>query len=694
MLQWRPVLLHDFHAPTESCPLALCILRFAAPRSPEELDAIRARLVDGHAFADEDAQDEDEDEDEEEDDDDEAEDEAPAERTPSAFLVGSWLPRDAAAQSAAEALLRSTGGTDAWLFSVDTFIDGLTAINREGELPDDYQGDWMHGTPPSATSPAFAFDNYPDILDAWDADDFGIALKLAGPAVPGTHDVLAAMHRIWISTYVDPRVNGVPFGHTGVTFDEAHHAALLWMDEDRTPTTAQQLVEHLLWVANRLHAIVPIAHGRFAGATLDQKRAVHVEGAPMPLVLAGNPLQKLWHDEGEAAALAWAERQREWSKVELAAMFVELAKDFDPDEPEPSATATRLFDRASALDPDNDDAPSYAQQALVRSGRVDEALARAGDDAGMRSFTFGLVVEHAPKRMRDALPLIDAQTLDQVREERVGELLAEIAAVDHTAVLEVLPRLPRTAEMVAPIYNATAKVEDLPTQIRMLELVMDLPEPEGGPGRVAYTFAFNNACVRAHAIGDFERARVFADRAQPYAAENPYIYHAAACAYVAVGELEKAMEQVERVAASEYDHVEQVETDRDLGELLGWPRFTAAFAARRERLAKSEPVIEVDASDFADAVLAADRPVLVDFTATWCGPCKRQAPILDKLAQTAEARFRIVKVDIDESPDLAERYGADSVPTLVVFHRGEEVARTSGLTQRDELLELLAAAHD
>src|SRR4029079_17404379 len=121
----------------------------------------------------------------------------------------------------------------------------------------------------------------------------------------------------------------VPFGHTGVTFDEAHRAVVLWMDEDRTPSTAQQLVEHLLWAASRLHTIVPIAHGRFAGATLDQKRAVHVEGAPMPLVLAGNPLQKLWHTEGEQAALAWAERQTTWSKVELAAMFVELGTDFD-----------------------------------------------------------------------------------------------------------------------------------------------------------------------------------------------------------------------------------------------------------------------------------------------------------------------------------------------------------------------------
>lgn len=671
--------LHDFRTPTENCPTALCIVRFAAPRSRAQLDVIRARLALAGAFA------------ASEDEEDEGEAEA-SDDAPSSFLVGAWVPRDDAAHAAAVAALRSIEGTDAWLFAVDTFIDGITAIQREGDVPDGYAGDWLFGPPPFATSAPFLVDNYPDILDAWDADDFGIAVKLAGPAVPGEREVLSALHNVWISTYVDPRVEGVPFGHTGVTFDEAHRAAVLWMDEDRTPTTAQQLVDHLLWIAGRLHTILPIAHARFAGATHDQKVAAHHPGAETPLVLAGNPLQKLWHGEGEAAALAWAERQTLWSKVELAAMFVELGTDFDPDDAESSATATRLFDRAMALDPDNDDAPSYAAQTLVRSGRVAEAIARAGEGAAMRAYTFGLVVEHAPKHLRDALPLIDAKTLDAVREERVGELLAEIGAVDTDALLEVMPRLPRTVEMVAPIYNATAKIEDMDVRLKMLDFVLALPVPEDGQARYAYTFAHNNACVHAHAMKDYPRAVAYADRAQPYAAENPYIYHAAACAYAAVGELEKAMVQVERVVASEYDHVDQVETDKDLGELLTWPRFIAAFAARRERLARSEPVLEVGSDDFDETVLAFDRPVLVDFSASWCGPCKRQAPILEKLAQSGEGRFRIVKIDCDESPDIAERYGVDSYPTLIVFHRGEEVTRTSGLSQPGELKQMLAAA--
>jgi thioredoxin 1 len=273
-----------------------------------------------------------------------------------------------------------------------------------------------------------------------------------------------------------------------------------------------------------------------------------------------------------------------------------------------------------------------------------------------------------------------------IRQERHGP-------PEQSMLLEVLPRLPRTVEMITPIYTAACKTADIPTQLRMLDLVMELPEPAGGHPRYSYTFAFNNACVHAHAAKDYARARVYADRAQPYAAENPYIYHAAACAYAAVGELELAMQQVEAVVASDYDKVDQVEHDTDLGELLTWPRFAAAFAARRERLARSEPVLEVDSDGFVEA-LHVDRPVLVDFSATWCGPCKRQGPILDKLAENAEGRFRIVKVDIDESPDLAERYGANSVPTLVVFRGGEEVTRTSGLTQTGELLEMIAAAQN
>ena len=87
----------------------------------------------------------------------------------------------------------------------------------------------------------------------------------------------------------------------------------------------------------------------------------------------------------------------------------------------------------------------------------------------------------------------------------------------------------------------------------------------------------NNACVQAHAAKDFETAVRIAERAQPVAHENPFIYHSAACAYAAVGAYEKALEQVRLAIEHDYPHLERVEVDTDLGELLEWPQFKALF---------------------------------------------------------------------------------------------------------------------
>ncbi len=677
------VKLHHFESPSSECTHAFCVVRLSAPLAGPARRAILERLVAASAFAAVDP-------DEEQDD------------APSAFVLGAWMPRSAAEHEAAVAALRSVEGEAAWLFAVETTIDAEAAAADSDDESDDEDEDedeashWRFGPPPAATEAPFVVERYPEIVDEYDWEDFGIALKLATPAVPGEAEVIGAFHRLWVMAYVDPRAEEVPFRNTAVTFDEAHRAALVWIDRFCPPATVTQLVQHLLWIAARIHDVVPVAHARFGGASMEQKYHHMMENAAPPFVLAGNPLVRTFHEKGEAAAFAWAESQTTWSPKEVAAMFVELGTEFDPDEPEPSAQATRMFDRALALDPTNDDAASYAMQALVRSGRVDEALRRARESSepSMRGFTFGIVAEHAAARVRDALPLLDAATLDGINEEKVGEILATLAADHVDALAEVLPNVPRTVGMVAPLYNASHKCEDPAMRMRMLEIVMDLPapEPDSGPHRTAFTFAFNNACVYAHGMKDYARAKEIADRAQRYAEENPYIFHGAACAYAAVGELDKAMYQVERAVARDYDHLDQVEVDADLGELLQWPRFKELFAARREKLARSEPVLEIGSDAFAAQVLEADRPVLVDFSATWCGPCKRQSPILDKMAQGAEGRFRIVKVDIDASPDLAERYDAQSVPTLVVFSGGQEVARTVGLSQADELAELLAKA--
>ncbi len=96
--------------------------------------------------------------------------------------------------------------------------------------------------------------------------------------------------------------------------------------------------------------------------------------------------------------------------------------------------------------------------------------------------------------------------------------------------------------------------------------------------------------------------------------------------------------------------------------------------------------------DFEDAVLHAKEPVLVDFWARWCSPCRALAPALDELAREVAGRARVVKVDVDENPDLARRYDVSSIPCLVIFRDGLEVRRIVGLTPKARIADALDAA--
>ena len=80
--------------------------------------------------------------------------------------------------------------------------------------------------------------------------------------------------------------------------------------------------------------------------------------------------------------------------------------------------------------------------------------------------------------------------------------------------------------------------------------------------------------------------------------------------------------------------------------------------------------IEVTADNFKREVLEATQPVLVDFWATWCGPCKMLAPVLDEIATEQGGRVKIAKVNVDENPALAEQHHVQSIPTLVYYHNG------------------------
>lgn len=101
--------------------------------------------------------------------------------------------------------------------------------------------------------------------------------------------------------------------------------------------------------------------------------------------------------------------------------------------------------------------------------------------------------------------------------------------------------------------------------------------------------------------------------------------------------------------------------------------------------------VKVTDDDFQQVIAGADVPVVVDFYADWCGPCKIMAPVLDDFAHAHSGAVLVAKLDTDHSPKTAQQYDVRGIPTLIVFRGGREAARRTGAVPREELEELLAA---
>ncbi len=96
---------------------------------------------------------------------------------------------------------------------------------------------------------------------------------------------------------------------------------------------------------------------------------------------------------------------------------------------------------------------------------------------------------------------------------------------------------------------------------------------------------------------------------------------------------------------------------------------------------------QVSSSDFESEVLKSPIPVVVDFFATWCGPCRMLAPVLESTAEDYEGKVKFVKLDVDNAAEISIQYGVMSIPTLIMFVGGKEVAKTVGALGAEELSE-------
>ena len=90
-----------------------------------------------------------------------------------------------------------------------------------------------------------------------------------------------------------------------------------------------------------------------------------------------------------------------------------------------------------------------------------------------------------------------------------------------------------------------------------------------------------------------------------------------------------------------------------------------------------------------DSLIHDDRPVIVDFHALWCSPCKMQSPILKEVANELGDRIKVIKIDVDQNSEIASRYNIQSVPTLIIFKNGKQIWKQSGVVSKNQLYNVL-----
>lgn len=100
-------------------------------------------------------------------------------------------------------------------------------------------------------------------------------------------------------------------------------------------------------------------------------------------------------------------------------------------------------------------------------------------------------------------------------------------------------------------------------------------------------------------------------------------------------------------------------------------------------------VVNLNEKNFEEEVLKSDKTILIDFWASWCGPCKMMSPVVDEIAEEMNGTVKVCKTNIDEEQNLAVKYNVMSIPTFVVIKAGKEIGRTIGVQDKEEIKKLL-----
>ena len=109
-------------------------------------------------------------------------------------------------------------------------------------------------------------------------------------------------------------------------------------------------------------------------------------------------------------------------------------------------------------------------------------------------------------------------------------------------------------------------------------------------------------------------------------------------------------------------------------------------------MAKDESMVQFTDANFEQEVLKSEKPVLVDFWAPWCGPCRAVGPVVEDLAEAYKGRVKVGKINIDDNPKTATTYGVMSIPTLILFNKGDIMDKLIGLSPKDRLEGLIKKA--